>query len=420
MVPATAIGLKFAYDANVLATANPTSALGVAQGHHVAVAVAACAIGAGILRAALVPTVDRGLAAWHLPAAHRARVTRSAWGVLAVAVIIALIALRGSISHEYHGFVNPKAVATTDFRARLTDPSNDGRTPLWKVAWHDFKAHPIIGLGAGTFQNSWYQRRSINQVVVNAHSLYLENLDELGIVGAGLLIAFILLVLGTALVRARGPDRPVYGAIFAIGLAWAVHAGVDWDWQMPVVTIPIGGIVLARPVAADAARQFRAPSSFMRAMMGVGCLILAVTPTYMWLSQRDLTDALQAYNAGDCHLATRSAASAISLVGVRPEAYEVLSYCDVYADKPTLAITTMEKAISLDPQNWNYRVGLAIMKAAAGQNPRGSARRAIGLNPLDPDVRTEMETLTRSKSSQWSKEGFRLAQSVTFLGATPV
>ena len=51
------------------------------------------------------------------------------------------------------------------------------------------------------------------------------------------------------LARARGPDRPVYAAVFAVLLAWAVHAGVDWDWQMPVVTIvffSLGGFVLAR------------------------------------------------------------------------------------------------------------------------------------------------------------------------------
>ena len=108
----------------------------------------------------------------------------------------------------------------------------------------------MLGEGAGTFENSWAQYRSDgNYFVVNAHSLYLENLDELGIVGFVLLVAAMLLIFVATLARARGPDRPIYAAVFAVMLAWAIHAGVDWDWQMPVVTIvffSLGGFVLAR------------------------------------------------------------------------------------------------------------------------------------------------------------------------------
>jgi hypothetical protein len=55
--PATAVALKVAYDANLLASRNPTSVAAVAQGKHVAVAVLACAGAAAALR---------GLLAWPL------------------------------------------------------------------------------------------------------------------------------------------------------------------------------------------------------------------------------------------------------------------------------------------------------------------------------------------------------------------
>jgi tetratricopeptide (TPR) repeat protein len=341
-----------------------------------------------------------------------------------VAVIIALIALRGTLAHEYHGFTKPNPPhAVTDLRARLTDPGNDGRIPLWRVAWHRFQAHPVLGQGAGTFEISWDRYRSNGSYfVVNAHSLYLENLDELGIVGTGLLVAVIVAILLGTVARARGPDRPIYAAVFAVLLSWAVHAGVDWDWQMPVVTVvffALGGFAVARsaPETAQArALEDRwAPSSFTRTMMGIGCVLLAVAPTYMWFAQRDLNDASNSFNRRDCRAATRAAVSSISVLGNQAEPYEILGYCDIDADKPQLAIATMDKAVSLDPNNWIYRYGLAIMKAAAGQDPRGAARKALSLDPREPLVREEFTTLNEAKPSQWSRDGYKLAQAMTTL-----
>jgi hypothetical protein len=424
IAPATAVALKFCYDANLLATPDPTTAGAFTQGHKVAVAVAVCAAAAAILRALLIFTVDRLLLSARLPEAHRRRVLAAAWGTLAAVVIIALAVSTGSIAHTYRTFISAKRPGgqSVDLRARLTDPGNDGRIPLWKVAWHRFEARPVLGQGAGTFESSWDRYRlDGNYFVVNAHSLYLENLDELGVVGVALLGAVIVLFLIGALVRARGPARPIYAAVFAVLLMWAVHAGVDWDWQMPVVTLiffSLGGLVLARSAPETAAERSaveRPPSSFARSMMGIGCLALAVAPTYMWLSQRDLNTATNSYNNGDCRSATRAAVSSISIVGSRPEPYQVLGYCDVFADKPKLAIAAMNKAISLDPNDWHYRYGLAIMKAAAGQDPRGAARKALSLNPRDPLVKAEFKTLNQSKASQWSKDGYTLAQAMTTL-----
>jgi hypothetical protein len=422
--PPTAVALKFCYDANLLATTHLTTAGAVSQGHKVAVAVAICAVAAGVLRAGLVLTVDRLLVKAHLPEAHRRRVLSACWGALALAVVVALIALSGTIAHEYHGYFSSgrPGGSSADLRARLTDPANNGRLPLWKVAWHRFEGRPILGQGAGTFENSWDRYRPDASFVVNAHSVYMENLDELGVVGVALLVAVILLLLVGTLVKARGPDRPIYAAVFAVLLMWAVHAAEDWDWQMPVVTIvffSLGGFVVARSApetAVDrAAEERRAPSSFMRSMLGIGCVLLAIAPVYMWLSQRDLNKATNSYNSGDCRSATRAAVSSISIVGSRPEPYQVLGYCDVFADKPVLAIAAMNKAVSLDPNDWKYRYGLAIMKAAAGQDPRHAARKALSLNPRESLVKAEFKTLNQAKPSQWSKDGYTLAQAMTTL-----
>src|SRR5206468_11963844 len=131
-----------------------------------------------------------------------------------------VVALGGTLSHQYHRFLNPKGVShTSDLRSRLTDPGNNGRLEMWRIAWREFKQAPIVGDGAGTFKNIFATQHSTNAFVVNAHSLYLQTLDELGIVGFVLLAAVILMILVRAATRIRGPDRALHAAVFAVLLA---------------------------------------------------------------------------------------------------------------------------------------------------------------------------------------------------------
>jgi O-antigen ligase len=90
------------------------------------------------------------------------------------------------------------------------------------------------------------------------HSLYLEVLSELGIVGALILAAFVgATIVGMVAVRRR-PGVLGAGAAAAAGAAWAtwlVHAGIDWDWQMPALTLlglMLVATLLVRDPAADA------------------------------------------------------------------------------------------------------------------------------------------------------------------------
>ena len=114
-----------------------------------------------------------------------------------------------------------------------------------------FLRHPINGTGAGTYATLWTRYGRSTARILNAHSLYLEELAELGIVGGGVVIAVVVSILVALARRARGPGRSVWAALFAGALMWAVHAGVDWDWQMPAATAWVfaaGGLALAAPV----------------------------------------------------------------------------------------------------------------------------------------------------------------------------
>lgn len=427
LVPTTAVGLKVAYDATLLATPNPTTPAAVVQGRHVALALLACTVGAAVLRTALGATLDVRLLRFRLPVRYRRRVVRLSWSALALAAVIAIAVSSGTLAREYRRFVNPAAPGHgNDLRTRLLDPANDGRLPIWTIAWDQFKTAPVKGHGAGTFADAYAQYNRTPQFVQNAHSVYLETLDELGIVGMVLLGIPLVAMLVAAAWRARGPDRALYAVIFALLLSWAIEAGVDWDWQMPVVTFVVfalGALALARrpveqPVAEAAPARARLRpqvAPYTRTAVSIGALVLAVLPAYVWLSQRDLNRATAAFSAGNCRTATDAALASINILGLRPEPYEVVAYCDVQRDLPGLAINSITKAVSLDRNNWNYVYGLGVMRAAAGYNPLPTLRRALVLNPEEPLIQQAWQTLSKDTPAQWQTDGTSIADSLTSL-----
>jgi ABC-type Mn2+/Zn2+ transport system permease subunit len=55
----------------------------------------------------------------------------------------------------------------------------------------------------------------------------------------GLLLLAVALVtpLAIAARRLRGPERHAYAGFLAAAAALLVHAGVDWDWEMPALSL---------------------------------------------------------------------------------------------------------------------------------------------------------------------------------------
>ena len=106
------------------------------------------------------------------------------------------------------------------------------RLRYWEVAWAAFLDHPLLGSGAGTFGDYWLTHGPGPDFTRTAHSLYVQSLAELGPVG----LLLVLIVVALPLLALRRRDRLVATAA-APYVAYAVHTGIDWDWEMPVVTL---------------------------------------------------------------------------------------------------------------------------------------------------------------------------------------
>lgn len=132
------------------------------------------------------------------------------------------------------------------------------RYDYWDVALRAFATSPLHGVGAGGWSVYWLRWRSVNEFAQNAHSLELETLADLGIVGVALLGAFLGGV-GLAAREALASGGGVAGAVGAL-VAYVAHSPLDWDWQMPAVTlvaITLAGYLLAAPLRAP--RRSAAP-----------------------------------------------------------------------------------------------------------------------------------------------------------------
>jgi O-antigen ligase len=174
--------------------------------------------------------------------------------VVAVVVALALLPYAAVVLAERGGPSRDAAFGATN--ARLSDVGTH-RLSYWRVAVDVAADHPIAGAGPGAFAVEWLRRRTIDERVRNAHSLELQTLADLGLVGLALLAA-VLAATALAARRVLQADRALAAGPAAAALTWALHAGLDWDWEMPAVTLAavvLAGLLLCRAGAADGAHQ---------------------------------------------------------------------------------------------------------------------------------------------------------------------
>ncbi|MCW2970555.1 MAG: O-antigen polymerase, partial [Solirubrobacterales bacterium] len=210
--------------------------------------------------------------------------------------------------------------------------------------------------------------------------------------------------------RARGSRRSLYGVLLAAGVVWALHAGVDWDWEMPVVTLPFfaaAGLALG-PRAREP--RHRTVSRPVRLVLAVACVAAAVLPVLIIGSQSTLDEAKRALYASDCAKAVPAADSSIGWLSARSQPYEILGLCDAKRGSARLAVAETREAVSRDPGSWEPYYLLAIAQASAGVDPRPAAARALSMNPLEPLTGQAVSQLQGASSRRWARRAVSLRE----------
>jgi hypothetical protein len=363
------------------------------QGRIAAVLICACCLLAG----ALLLVGERALRGRFRP---RAALGRAIVGAVVVAVLAAIL-----LSHpvrRLESFKRPLAagrVSPSDFAtAHLLSGNGSGRWQFWTAAVDEFRSSPLHGGGAGSYRFWWSQHASFTYSLRNAHSLYLEVLAELGIVGFVLIAGVMLSGLATAGLRVRaagGDERVTHAALAAVFGAFAVAAAIDWVWQLPVVTV-IAFVALgllagpgSSPETRTPVRRVGRPGSH-RLAIGIAVLALAwamiCAQAIPWLAASKISDSQAAVRRGDISGAVQNALDAKSLQPWGSSPYLQLALVDEQRGDLPSARRWIADAINRDRRDWAVWLiaGRIESESGLGVESGRSYAQAASLNPRSP------------------------------------
>ncbi len=271
----------------------------------------------------------------------------------------------------------PQGVGAPD---RLLSTSTSSRGDYWDVAAGMVARHPFGGEGGGGFTRIWLQKRPVLLFVRDAHNLYLETLAELGPLG----LALLVLALGTPLVTARRAATVAAGrAAIAAYAALLAHAAIDWDWELPAVTLCtlFLGVALVRLGPPEPVRAVTAPA---RALVLGGATVLAVVAVAVHVGNGATADANDLLDRGDALAAKRAAARAHRFRPWASEPWELMGEAALGLGDVPEARADLRRAIRMDPRSWS--AWLSLGAASTGHGRTDALARARALNPLAPEV----------------------------------
>ena len=370
---------------------------------HAAAAIVVGAIAAGLLWAAVVLSVHR-LAPAGSPARRRVRRTVStalaAVGLAAgVAVAVNAGAIEKRLHSQYEAFVQ---LSPGSGGSRLFSGAGD-RYDYWRVALLEFRSAPLGGVGAGNYDTGYYLHRRTTEAITQPHSLELQTLAELGLLGGLLLVAF-LIPIGLGL---RGIARAARHDLLARRLAvaaagtftvWLVQTSVDWTYLIPGVTVIALAAAVALASGPKSGSVLLGGRSRVAAIVAATAVAIAgaVTIAPRMLSLHAQASAQRALD----HSAPRAAvADATTALEYDPGSVPALvlraaGFAALHAFPSSLS--DLKHAVAIDPSNWVTwaLVGDLLTRHGDRSGARAAYMHALALDPLEPDLKSALSTGT--------------------------
>lgn len=272
----------------------------------------------------------------------------------------------------------PTAPGTSSYLVSL----GSNRYDFWRVSFDGFRDHPVAGIGARGFGPLYLQQRESGETPVRAHSLPLDTLLELGLVGGILLAgAFGLAFLGLARRRATTSGAAALGTL----AYFTVHASGDWIWSFPAVGLPLFALV-GIGLADGVGRRLSGRGGLLAASaVALVVLVLYVPP---WLSTRITAAAL----AGEAPVSRLQWARRLDPLSVEPLLAQARR-----AASPRDAIPPLELAVGKEPRSVGPRYQLAQAYLAAGREQDAEEQLTVALRLFPGDERL-VQALRRARA----------------------
>jgi hypothetical protein len=253
--------------------------------------------------------------------------------------------------------------------------SLSNRQYLWHTALSEYRAHPIAGGGAGTFATYWLVHRPLPQFVVDAHSLYLQTLAEQGVIG----LAALAMLLAPALISAlRTRRHPLIPAALGAYLAFLFHAAVDWDWQVPAVTLVAlisAGVILAQTRTDNSYRIGRRTRWAAGGLLAVAAALAALGLA----ASHALSAGASALAADNPKAALADAATAKTYAPWSDQPYIIAGRAQLQQGHRAAAQASFQSAVRHEPSDWVARE--LLMQSSLGQQRVAARNKLIALDP---------------------------------------
>jgi len=309
--------------------------------------------------------------------------------IVVVGVIGALAAVGNPVSQardKWDEFTANETVATGS--TRYANVSGQ-RYDLWRVSLNAFADHPVAGVGEAAYPFEYYEHRHNDRNLDDPHGLPFQVLSELGLVGAGLMLAFLVGAAGTLVVRwrhvAAGRQRLASG-LAASGAVLIGQSLVDWMWRIPGVTglgLLCLGIAVALVLDPATAPPRRLPVGW-RAATAAGLAVAVVAVAVLYLSDFYVRQArAQADDSPAKELSAARTASKLNPVSVVP--WYLMASAHESQGQLAQARSDLLKALDKEPDNFATMGVIGDFYARQGRfrAARYWYRRALALNPLD-------------------------------------
>jgi hypothetical protein len=356
------------------------------QGDEMLVIAIVVCLAVGLLQAgiSLVLTKDRR-PRWTF-VSRRVSLIATVAALLAVLIAAVAIDAPGRASDGWSEFKSEGAPSKGS--GRLGSVAGNGRYQLWRAAVKENSSKPLTGTGSGSFEFWWARNGTSAETVRDTHSLYLQTLGELGVVGLLILAAFLLTILigGAWMTTRAGPrERPQLAAALAGCTAFCLTAAFDWMWQVPV--LPVALVLLASVLMSTGVRLARneggalhlVPRLAIAATAAVAIVAIAIPLASTSKVRQSESDA----RAGELPAALHAARSAQN---AQPSAASPrLQQALVLEAEGNLAPAAESARAATDRESTNWRTWLVLSRIEAERGRATAAvrdyREAKSLNP---------------------------------------
>jgi UDP-N-acetylmuramyl pentapeptide phosphotransferase/UDP-N-acetylglucosamine-1-phosphate transferase len=370
----------------------PSATVTAGSARDAAVAILAAAVVAGLLWTALTAVTARA-------APYAGPITRRAPAAALVALVVlalgvGLVAVNDpahQVSRQWDAFTKLQGPGTDKTRF-LSGGGN--RYDYWRIAADEFDGQPLRGVGAGSYQFAYFKERRTPEDIRQPHSLEMQALAELGIVGGALVALFVGAVLVGLARRASAARRSAQeiGIAVAAGgmfLVWLVHTSVDWIHLIPGVTgaaLAAGAVLLAPWRATAATTRGR----LHKAVIGA-CAVLVVAAG-VFLGRAILADrhakSAQSALASNPRAALAEAGKSLALNRDSISTYYTRSAAYARLNDYRDAHGALLEALDVEPQNFVTWALLGDLAVRHGDRRLAQSyyRTALRLNPRDPQL----------------------------------